>query len=163
MVQNSREQRGRESQKAIFFFEGLSGRVESEKRRDKRREEECGGVKSVYLSKESDSRLPANNPFLLLHFSPTPQPLPLILSFTLFPSLSPRACFQKRPCQFTVTLHHLFSLSSFSFFISLHFLSQSNIHGLLQASLSFALLSLSNILSCFLPTLSRHFILTFQN
>lgn len=72
MVQNSREQRGRESQKAIFFFEGLSGRVESEKRRDKRREEECGGVKSVYLSKESDSRLPANNPFLLLHFSPTP-------------------------------------------------------------------------------------------
>lgn len=46
-----------------FFFEGLSGRVESEKRRDKRREEECGGVKSVYLPKESDSRLPANNPF----------------------------------------------------------------------------------------------------
>ncbi len=73
MVQNSREQRGKESQKVIFFFfEGLSGRVESKKRRDKRREEECGGVKSVYLSKESDSRLPANNPFMLLHFSPTP-------------------------------------------------------------------------------------------
>lgn len=55
-----------------FFFEGLSGRVESEKRRDERGEEECGGVKSVYLPKESDSRLPANNPFWLLHFFPTP-------------------------------------------------------------------------------------------
>lgn len=113
MVQNSRDQRGRESQKVIFF-EGLSGRVKSEKRRDKRREEEYEGVKSVYLPKESDSRLPANNPFWLLHFFPTPYPLPLILSFTLFPSLppslSPRACFQKRPRQFTVTLHHLFSL-----------------------------------------------------
>lgn len=74
IVQNSREQRGSESHKAIFFFffEGLSGRVESKKRRDTRREEECGGVKSVYLPKESDSRLPANNPLWLLHFSATP-------------------------------------------------------------------------------------------
>lgn len=56
----------------FFFFEGLSGRVESKKRRDTRREEECGGVKSVYLPKESDSRLPANNPLWLLHFSATP-------------------------------------------------------------------------------------------
>lgn len=43
--------------------------------------------------------------------------------------LPPRACFQKRPCQFTVTLFSLFLI--FPFFISLHFLSQSNIHGLL--------------------------------
>lgn len=72
MVQNSGEQRGSENHKVIFFFEGLSGRVESKKRGDKRREEECGGVKSVYLPKENDSRLPANNPFQLLHFSATP-------------------------------------------------------------------------------------------
>lgn len=71
MVQNSREQRGSESHK-VNFFEGLSGYVESKKRRDKEREEECGGVKSVYLPQESDSRLPANNPFWLLHFSVTP-------------------------------------------------------------------------------------------
>lgn len=74
-----------------------------------RREEECGGVRSVYLPKESDSRLPANNPFLLLHFSESFCVLFCLLPY-FSPSLSPRACFQKRPCQFTVTLHHLFSL-----------------------------------------------------
>lgn len=162
MVQSSGEQRGRESQKVIFF-EGLSGHVESEKRRDKRREEECGGVKSVYLPKESDSRLPANNPFWLLHFS---ESLCLLFCLSLYFSLFlfPRACFQKRPCQFTVTLHHLFSLSLIFLFHLLAFpfsIKYTWVFAGLPVFLSF--LSLSNILSCFLPPLSRHFILTFQN
>lgn len=76
-VRDCTEQQGTEREwesqsNFFFFFEGLSGRVESKKRRDTRREEECGGVKSVYLPKESDSRLPANNPLWLLHFSATP-------------------------------------------------------------------------------------------
>lgn len=110
IVQNSVGQRTRRSQKVISFLKGCQAMSEAEKRRDKSRKEECGGVKSVYLPKESDSCLPANNPFLVLHIPPTPKPLLHILSFTLFPSFSPGACLQKRPCQFTVTLHHLFSL-----------------------------------------------------
>lgn len=60
MVQNSG---GTESQKVIFSLKGCQAMSSQRKRRDKRRGEECGGVKSVYLPEESDSRLPANNPF----------------------------------------------------------------------------------------------------
>lgn len=70
-TQRSMEQRGRESQKVIFL-KGCQAVSSQRKERDKRREEECVGVKSVYLPKESDSRLPANNPFWLQHFSLTP-------------------------------------------------------------------------------------------
>lgn len=164
MVQNSREQKQeRESQEGIFFFEGLSGHVEWEKRRDMKREEECGGVRSVYLPKESDSRLPANNPFLLLHFSESFCVL-FCLSPYFSPSLSPRACFQKRPCQFTVTLHHLFSLFLiFLFHLPAFPFSIKYTWAFAGRPVFLSFLSLSNILWCFLPPLSQHFILTFQN
>lgn len=146
-----------------FFFEGLSGHVEWEKRRDMRREEECGGVRSVYLPKESDSRLPANNPFLLLHFFESFCVL-FCLSPYFSPSLSPRACFQKRPCQFTVTLHHLFSLFLiFLFHLPAFPFSIKYTWAFAGRPVFLSFLSLSNILWCFLPPLSQHFILTFQN
>lgn len=153
----------RERVRKWFFFEGLSGHVEWEKRRDMRREEECGGVRSVYLPKESDSRLPANNPFLLLHFSESFCVL-FCLSPYFSPSLSPRACFQKRPCQFTVTLHHLFSLFLiFLFHLPAFPFSIKYTWAFAGRPVFLSFLSLSNILWCFLPPLSQHFILTFQN
>lgn len=166
-VRDGTEQQGtktgeRESE-SDFFFEGLSGHVEWEKRRDMRREEECGGVRSVYLPKESDSRLPANNPFLLLHFSESFCVL-FCLSLYFSPSLSPRACFQKRPCQFTVTLHHLFSLFLiFLFHLPAFPFSIKYTWAFAGRPVFLSFLSLSNILWCFLPPLSQHFILTFQN
>lgn len=82
-------------------------------------------------------------------------PLPLIFfhSIVLPPSSIERASEAVLPiyCNYT---------SSFLSFP--HFLSQSNIHGLLHPSSFFFSFSLSNILSCFLLLLSRHFILTFQ-
>lgn len=74
------------------------------------------------------------------------------------PPSPPRACSQEQAHQFTVTPNHLFSLSSFSFFISLHFLSQSNTHELSQISLS--LLFVKHAL-LFPPLLSQRFMVTF--
>lgn len=74
-VRDGTEQQGTERERkseSDFFLKGCQAMSSQRKERDKRREEECGGVKSVYLPKESDSRLPANNPFWLLHFSLTP-------------------------------------------------------------------------------------------
>lgn len=49
MVQNSREQKRSESHKVIFI-EGLSGYVESKKRRDKRRERKNVEVSNLFIS-----------------------------------------------------------------------------------------------------------------
>ncbi len=49
MVQNSREQRGSESQKVIFF-EGLSGRVREEKEKGTRGERKNAGVSNLFIS-----------------------------------------------------------------------------------------------------------------
>lgn len=67
-------ERKRQSESDFFqflfiFLKSSQAMLSQRKERDKRREDECGGVKSVYPPDESDSRLPANNPFWLLRFS----------------------------------------------------------------------------------------------
>ena len=161
------EQRGNGAEERVrkwfFFLKSCQAMSSQRKERDKRRGEECRGVKSVYLPKESDSRLPANNPSRLPHSSPW---LPrLFHSIPLPRSLLPRACFQRRPCQFTVTLHHLFSLFLiFLFHLPAFPLSIKHTWTSSGPPPPLSLFSfLWNIRSCFLPPLSQHFILTFQN
>lgn len=91
---------------------------------------------TIHSGLHTSQRLPR---LCLFHFSPPPPHPPLTLP-----------CFQNQPCQFNVTPDHLFSFSSFPLFISLHFLSQSNIHMLVQPFHFFFLCSVVlSSLSCF--------------
>lgn len=143
----SKDCREKDTRKGNFLF-WISA---SWQLKDKRGNEVCRGVKSVHLSKENVSHLQANKPYYLFLFSQ-------FLSLPLLQSLLLEAALPIYVESFYfIFCFHIFLLPTFSFLITC-----SRVSAPLPPTLSLCFPSLSSFLSCFLPLLSRHFILTFQ-
>lgn len=130
-VKNDREQQGTDLQKCFFFpFFSSFWRVvrpcQAKENRGQEEKKKRAEVSNLFISPKKVTIVYQ----LTIHFGCSTSVLgllPLIVSFTLFLSLPSysRTCFQKRPCQFAVTLVHLFlsfphfpfRLPAFSFYI----------------------------------------------